>query len=82
MDTRDSRFFLANALAAAAMVATDRRRPYPPRLLPAMSADPPPVQPALQRVGRNNLCPCGSGKKFKRCHLLRPAPESSPEIRW
>src|SRR5580658_1054758 len=21
------------------------------------------------RVGRNDLCPCGSGKKFKRCHL-------------
>jgi hypothetical protein len=21
-------------------------------------------------VGRNDLCPCGSGKKYKRCHLL------------
>lgn len=21
------------------------------------------------RVGRNDLCPCGSGRKFKRCHL-------------
>ena len=21
-------------------------------------------------VGRNDLCPCGSGKKFKRCHRL------------
>lgn len=21
------------------------------------------------RVGRNDLCPCGSGKKFKKCHL-------------
>ena len=21
------------------------------------------------RVGRNEPCPCGSGKKFKRCHL-------------
>ena len=20
------------------------------------------------KVGRNELCPCGSGKKFKRCH--------------
>jgi len=19
-------------------------------------------------VGRNDLCPCGSGKKFKKCH--------------
>jgi len=21
------------------------------------------------RVGRNELCPCGSGKKFKKCHM-------------
>ena len=20
------------------------------------------------KVGRNDLCPCGSGKKFKQCH--------------
>jgi preprotein translocase subunit SecA len=28
----------------------------------------PPVPPVGQRVGRNDLCPCGSGKKFKHCH--------------
>ena len=22
------------------------------------------------KIGRNDLCPCGSGKKFKKCHLL------------
>lgn len=22
-----------------------------------------------KQIGRNDLCPCGSGKKFKRCHL-------------
>lgn len=21
------------------------------------------------KVGRNDLCPCGSGKKFKKCHM-------------
>ncbi|WP_414630248.1 SEC-C metal-binding domain-containing protein, partial [Enterococcus faecalis] len=21
-----------------------------------------------KKVGRNDLCPCGSGKKFKNCH--------------
>ena len=28
------------------------------------------VQPvrAEQKVGRNEPCPCGSGKKFKQCH--------------
>jgi len=24
--------------------------------------------PAAQKVGRNQQCPCGSGKKYKRCH--------------
>ncbi len=28
---------------------------------------PPPVR-AEKRVGRNEPCPCGSGKKYKRCH--------------
>ena len=23
---------------------------------------------AGDKVGRNDLCPCGSGKKFKKCH--------------
>lgn len=31
---------------------------------------PPKIQPvrAEQKVGRNDPCPCGSGKKFKNCH--------------
>jgi len=24
-----------------------------------------------QEPGRNARCPCGSGRKYKRCHLLR-----------
>ena len=24
-----------------------------------------------KKIGRNDLCPCGSGKKFKKCHLGR-----------
>jgi preprotein translocase subunit SecA len=27
-----------------------------------------PVQREQPKVGRNELCPCGSGKKFKKCH--------------
>jgi preprotein translocase subunit SecA len=27
-------------------------------------------QKAMPRVGRNDPCPCGSGKKYKRCHML------------
>lgn len=27
----------------------------------------------MTKIGRNELCPCGSGKKFKKCHLGREA---------
>ncbi len=27
-----------------------------------------PVQRQVDKVGRNNPCPCGSGKKYKKCH--------------
>jgi hypothetical protein len=36
------------------------------------------VQIRSLRVGRNELCPCGSGKKFKRCHADRPEQISPP----
>ena len=26
------------------------------------------VNTEYENVGRNDLCPCGSGKKFKKCH--------------
>ncbi|MBX3125955.1 MAG: preprotein translocase subunit SecA [Polyangiaceae bacterium] len=31
---------------------------------------PPPQRsaPAAPKIGRNDVCPCGSGKKFKKCH--------------
>ena len=28
-----------------------------------------PIIRAGPRVGRNDPCPCGSGKKYKKCHL-------------
>jgi hypothetical protein len=31
----------------------------------------------IPHVGRNEPCPCGSGKKFKHCHL-RQAGKASP----
>lgn len=33
------------------------------------------------KVGRNDPCPCRSGRKYKKCHLLKPVKEepSSPE---
>ena len=35
----------------------------------ASAAAPAPVRSG-PRVGRNDPCPCGSGKKYKKCHML------------
>ena len=31
----------------------------------------------LPKVGRNDPCPCGNGRKFKHCHGRKGAPELS-----
>jgi preprotein translocase subunit SecA len=28
----------------------------------------PQIAPGIDKVGRNDPCPCGSGKKYKKCH--------------
>lgn len=38
------------------------------------------VRPAFERIGRNDPCPCGSGRKFKACHIDRPTPGAAPEL--
>ena len=56
---------------------------------PLSSAFIPAVNP-FRGVGRNDPCPCGSGKKFKKCCLdsARPdrsatrLPETDPELEW
>src|SRR5207249_557451 len=35
---------------------------------PPVAVAPPPFTRAGQKVGRNDPCPCGSGKKYKHCH--------------
>jgi preprotein translocase subunit SecA len=37
----------------------------------APEARPEPIRNSDQRVGRNDPCPCGSGKKYKACHGRR-----------
>ena len=34
----------------------------------SQEADPTTLVAAVPRVGRNEPCPCGSGKKYKHCH--------------
>lgn len=43
------------------------RRGYPASEVMRVMA----LEDAFARAGRNDLCPCGSGRKFKRCHGLR-----------
>jgi preprotein translocase subunit SecA len=37
----------------------------------AMAPRPAPRTPTGQKIGRNDPCYCGSGKKYKKCHLLQ-----------
>ena len=48
----------------AASIVDDDERPWQP-------SDP--VHNPLRHVGRNDPCPCGSGKKFKKCCLVQGA---------
>jgi preprotein translocase subunit SecA len=41
-----------------------------PAAEPARPAPVAPVMRAGPKVGRNDPCPCGSGKKYKKCHML------------
>ncbi|MBM2805139.1 MAG: protein translocase subunit, partial [Deltaproteobacteria bacterium] len=49
-------------------------QPRPQRIVlshgndPIAARPPPPQKRETEKVGRNDLCPCGSGKKYKRCH--------------
>lgn len=38
-----------------------------------------PIRTRAKRVSPNARCPCGSGKKWKRCHGQTPAPVVLPE---
>jgi preprotein translocase subunit SecA len=57
--------------AAAAAAARDGGGGAPaarPAAAPARPVAAPASAPAYEGVGRNDPCPCGSGKKFKKCH--------------
>ncbi len=40
------------------------------------------AQLAAPSVGRNEPCPCGSGRKFKQCHLGRAELPERDRVRW
>jgi uncharacterized protein YecA (UPF0149 family) len=62
MDTRNGQIHAADELGN--MHPTDRA------YMREMGHHPTPIQRAEGKVGRNDPCPCGSGRKFKRCCLF------------
>ncbi len=57
---------MRRAPASAAFDAASRQKPAATQTAPEPKA--PSVDPAFAGVGRNDACPCGSGRKFKKCH--------------
>lgn len=60
-----SQFLVAHNLRLLARLEARRPAPVPPTTSPA--APPAPVRHSGPKTGRNEPCPCGSGKKFKKC---------------
>ncbi len=74
-DTLD-RLFHVQAVRHEGEQSTPPPQPIPQRPQPKLTlnrgdepvAAPAPAQRTENKVGRNDLCPCGSGKKYKKCH--------------
>lgn len=70
MDTRDGSILSADTVAAlkklgaTSEAARDKMSHLKEMVLPLT-----PRQRKTMKVGRNDTCPCGSGKKFKKCCL-------------
>ena len=58
--------------SAQSMPQVEPAQPLP--VTPMVHNPAQPIRRTTVKTGRNDLCPCGSGKKFKRCCLNRPAP--------
>ncbi|MDD9874047.1 MAG: SEC-C metal-binding domain-containing protein, partial [Gammaproteobacteria bacterium] len=61
----------AEAAAPTAAADTAATPPAPPGAPSSLSQPSQPSQPFVRtgkKIGRNEPCPCGSGKKFKQCH--------------
>ncbi len=72
VDPRDQRGmdrFIAefNERLLAAMPAQEPAPPPTPLTATPPPAPPAPVRRSEPKIGRNDPCPCGSGKKFKKC---------------
>jgi preprotein translocase subunit SecA len=62
IDTRESRGELPAQPGAPPIATASRPAPRPAAA---------PRTPTGEKIGRNDPCYCGSGKKYKKCHLLQ-----------
>jgi uncharacterized protein len=68
------------------MVGLVRRNRPAAEVMPILAAEDAKWAALFAKAGRNDLCPCGSGRKFKQCHgqpaahrpptPLKPAPKA------
>jgi preprotein translocase subunit SecA len=64
-DEEDLQRFMIQYNAALSAEWEEDEQPEPARELPDVE----PIRNESQRVGRNEPCPCGSGRKYKKCCL-------------
>ncbi len=57
-----------NVDSAAETAAAQSVQPSAPSASPAVASGSGGVPRTVNKVGRNDACPCGSGKKYKKCH--------------
>lgn len=72
-ETPDAKDTLRRDLDAVVLAADESFRKVRRAEIESVRANPP---RQAQRVGRNDPCPCASGKKFKRCCIDRPLDHS------
>jgi len=65
MDTRTGDIIKGKALKE--MLSDEEQAQY----LEEMKRHPTPREQKRGKVGRNSACPCGTGKKFKRCCMWK-----------
>ena len=67
MDTRNGNIYDEATLERLRTAQTITREDEP--YIKQMRVAPTPIQRATAKIGRNEPCPCGSQKKFKKCCL-------------
>jgi uncharacterized protein YecA (UPF0149 family) len=65
MDPADERRMMDSARDTLIDVILDNRAYWFERSIPDPTD---PIRRESPKVGRNDACPCGSGKKYKHCH--------------